>query len=196
MAESEYEVFIPSDAVKRDDLASYAPASGDARVNETRSAQFQQFLIDYFWTANVLRTAKIVYLRHSQNAGAPSNVTSTGSDSRKPFAGYFDASIEQQKAAAFFINRLISSIKQKEILLVLIPTQWDFERIQQGNNPSSQLWYREFQELARRHNVKVLDLATHPVPNTRDLYLGCDGHWSPAGHLWASRHIADALTRR
>ena len=40
-------------------------------------------------------------------------------------------------------------------------------------------------------NFTFIDLIKYPISNLNDLYLKCDGHWTPEGNKWA----ADIISR-
>lgn len=148
---------------------------------------FRSFIADNLWTANVIRTARAVSSSAQQNQIGE----------RKSAAGYFDFTREQQEAALYFVNRLISKIGNKNILLVILPTATDFARIAKGDKPEAQYWHKQFELLQKAHaNVEVLDLADYRPPKVKDLYLSCDGHWSPLGHKWAAEIVSGHLSKR
>ena len=40
-----------------------------------------------------------------------------------------------------------------------------------------------------------IDLINYPTSNLENLYLKCDGHWSPLGNKWAAEIISNKLIR-
>ena len=42
-------------------------------------------------------------------------------------------------------------------------------------------------------NFTFIDLIKYPILNLEELYLKCDGHWSPKGNMWAAKIISDHL---
>ena len=43
------------------------------------------------------------------------------------------------------------------------------------------------------NNFKFVDLIKFSPNNINEIFLKCDGHWSPEGNLWAAKIISDHL---
>jgi hypothetical protein len=116
-------------------------------------------------------------------------------DYSNDYSGYFDPTNAQQKAVVFFINKIISQ-ETGNILLVAIPTPEDFKRVKNGYKKNEMLWWRSFTSFEKNGKGKVnfVDLIDYPPTDVSDLYLSCDGHWSPFGNEWAAKIISHKLS--
>lgn len=150
---------------------------------------FRAFVMNNFWTANVIRTARAVLSNmRLKKAVGTSNLYSS--------VGYFDVPREEQEASIYFVNKLVERIGKKPILLVIIPTEDDFSRIANGSKPETEYWYQQLRQLEEKHgNMKIIDLAKFPVPNIKDLYFSCDMHWSPFGNQWAAKIVSNHVSK-
>lgn len=170
-----YQSFIPYNATK------------------TIEAKNPNFANRYLWTHNVYKTIKFILAqRREQNL---QDTTTAQGNFSGGYSGYFDASPEQQKAAVFYINKLISESDVQNIVLVAIPTMGDLGRIASGGNPSGMYWYKEFETAGDKlgKSVKFIDLAKEAPSDSTKLFFTCDGHWSPYGNKWAAEIIAPYL---
>ena len=109
------------------------------------------------------------------------------------FSGYFYTNIEQQKAAIFFIDKLIKEANV-DVFLVSIPRPQDFQKVLDGLNLDTIYWNKYLNDKSiNDDNFTFIDLINYPPSNLDEMYLKCDGHWSPKGNLWAARIIAKYL---
>ncbi len=167
---SEYDYFIPVNAVKRNRWA----------YEDSRLEIFKDFFIANFWSANVFRTIRVLWDR--------SGLVTTS------YSGYFDPSEEQQKAVVYFINKIISSTTAKSVLIVSIPTEEDFIRIDNGSIRDNIFWWKSLKNLHTSNpKVKFVDLADHRPISVKDLFFSCDAHWSPVGNQWAADIVSNYL---
>ena len=166
--------FYPESAVKRE-------------CYNCPSTSMRTFLIKYSYIGNIIRTLENAYpklFNYSKN-----NIIESYSPE---YSGYFDANELQQKAAMFYIEKIILEASPQDIKLVVIPDQNDLIRINNGANYQDQYWYKSMVELRGKYkNFKFLDLATHSPSNYKKLFLPCDGHWSSEGHTWAAKSVRD-----
>ena len=44
-------------------------------------------------------------------------------------------------------------------------------------------------------NIQFIDLILYKPKNLNEIYLKCDGHWSPKGNLWAAKIISKHLNK-
>jgi hypothetical protein len=173
----EYDVFYPENGLKRDQWDYVEPSLGFF---------LKKFAVDHFWFSNVLLTIKQVV--KSDLKFNPGIVT-------REYSGYFDATADQQKAAVYFMRRLIKSI-EKPVTLVVIPRGEDFIRLSNGEKRENQFWYKEFIKLEKESGMKLIDLASHKPENINSLFLDCDGHWSEFGNEWAATQIASFMREK
>lgn len=153
----------------------------------------KQLLIEYLWSANALRTFRIAYL---QRAVAKEDAKKRDNPTR-PYSGYFDATSEQQRAAVYFVDKLLRESQAKDHILVAIPTHEDFARIASGQERGQTFWWTQFKSAGERLGkpVKFVDLSDFRPPDIAALFNVCDGHWSPYGNRWAGETVARFLPR-
>lgn len=136
----------------------------------------------YLWSMNVFKTYK-----HWRLSSRKDRIES----------GYFDATLNQQKAAVFFIEKLIAESNAQKIILISIPTMPDFVKIDKGFDKNKTYWHQSFQELPSKlgKNIQFIDLADYvkPKQDNGGLFLKCDGHWSAEGNKWAAEVISNYL---
>ncbi len=164
----DYEVFIPSNAIK-----NYS----------SRTKKIKKIFKDYFWTSGLFINLNYNYKIYRSNK-------KYGKDS---FSGYFDPNLDQQKAAIYFIKKLIKEANI-DTYLVSIPRLQDFERLNKGENLENIFWIKSLNEMSKNNqNFTFIDLIKYPISNLGDLYLKCDGHWTPKGNKWAAKIISKYL---
>jgi hypothetical protein len=169
---NDYEYFIPGNAIKKNVWG----------VEGAPTGRLQLFIIDNFWAANVLRSIKkIIFINSLTN--------------EKPYSGYFDASFEQQRAALYFLKKIISSAHSKKIWIVSIPILEDYNRINKGEKLEGLYWRNSLVDLSSSSGGRVnfIDLIEHKPRNLTDVFLSCDGHWSTNGNKWAAEIISPHL---
>lgn len=167
---------------KKDNQGGYE-AFIPANAKKSPERYTYSFFEKYLWMNNIFKTYRLI-TEQKKVSGV------------KPYSGYFDASIEEQKAATFFIDKLIKESKAKKIILVAIPRRQDFLRIAKGADQHKMYWHKSFENISARHKKDVifLDLADYKKPEDSDeLFMQCDGHWSAEGNEWAADVIASKL---
>ncbi len=176
-----FEVFYPPAAVPHDRPLDYQEDRG-------RFGPVKRFVDDYLWSKNIYRTARFVVERYKwERAFARSGI------SINDYSGYFDASIEQQEAALFFLQELVAAVSPRPTYIVTIPDQRDIARIRAGHDPGSQYWHRALMSMDSPRPVKVLDLAQYLPSDSDSLFHTCDGHWNAKGNQWAASVILKQL---
>ena len=169
-----FEVFYPPGAVPDDRAVGNQEARG-------KFGAIKRFADDYLWSKNIYRTARYVVERFQwERAITRSGVRVTD------YSGYFDASIEQQKAALFFLQELVAAVAPRPTYIVTIPDQRDIARIRAGHDPGSQYWHRALMKMDSPPRVRVLDLAQYVPSDSDSLFHTCDGHWNAKGNQWAA----------
>jgi len=163
-----YEIFIPADAIK-----NYK--SGTKKI--------KKIFKDYFWTSNL-------FINLNYNYKIYRSKKKYGKDT---FSGYFDSKLNQQKAAVYFIKKLVKEANI-DTYLVSIPRLQDFDKLNKGENLDEVYWLKSFNDLSKSNkNFTFIDLINYPTSNLSDLYLKCDGHWTPEGNKWAADIISKYL---
>ena len=166
-----YEVFIPDHAIKN-------------YMSNTK--KLKKILKDYFWTSNLFININYNYRIYRSSKKKLSN----------NFSGYFDSDIEQQKAIIYFLNKIIDSVKSN-VVLVSIPRPNDLSRLKNGSDLTTVYWNKYFiNKDIYKTNFKFVDLINYLPENIDDIYLKCDGHWSPNGNLWAAKIISEFISKK
>ena len=175
-AEGGFEAQYPSLARRRD---SWTTHTADP-------FEWKRWAYEHLWAYNVLRSVKLILLSR-RIADARNGAT---------YSGYFDASEVQQRAATYFLKRLVVESTAREIMLVAIPRPGDLERIRAGADANAQPWKRALQELGSSIPGKryaFVDLADEAPADVSKFFNACDGHWTAAGNAWAGAAIVDRL---
>jgi hypothetical protein len=173
--ENNYDYFIPTNAKKMDPLLDEIPAF-----------TMKQFIVDTFWFVNVWRHAKLIAISKSLD------------NTQVTYSGYFDATPEQQQAVVYFINKILTTTKASNVIIVSIPTKEDYIRLSQGKKRESVPWWSSFKNFEKLQNKSVffLDLIDYKPKNIDELFLTCDGHWNANGNTWAADIISRHLTTK
>jgi hypothetical protein len=180
-----FEVFYPPGAVQDDREPDQAV---DNQEDRGRFGPVKRFADDYLWSKNIYRTARYLVERYRwERAFARSGVPITD------YSGYFDASIEQQEAALFFLQELVAAVSPRPTYIVTIPDKRDIARIRAGHDPASQYWHRALMKMDGVPHVRVLDLAQYVPSDSDSLFHKCDGHWNAKGNQWAASVLLTQL---
>ena len=109
-----YEIFIPNDAVKN---------------YKSRTKKIKKIFKDYFWTSGLFINLNYNYkiYRAKKKYG------------KDTFSGYFDSNLDQQKAAIYFIKKIIKEANINTYL-VSIPRLQDFYKLNKGENLNDVYW--------------------------------------------------------
>jgi len=175
---NEYEIIYPTNSTKNSAISL--------------KTGYQHFLADHFWSTNAFRTAKMLYQQQLiSNTHLQNSLIKNG----LPFSGYFDATPAQQKAALYFIDKIIQDTQAKNIIITSIPTQEDIARISFEFNQKKEYWWKFLNTIPSTASKKVqfIDLADHLPANSNLLFNNCDGHWNANGNEWAATVISKFL---
>ena len=92
--------------------------------------------------------------------------------------------LDQQKAAIYFIKKVIIHEANVDTYLVSIPRLQDFDRLNKGEKLSEVYWIKSLNDVSKNNkNFTFIDLIKYPISNLNDLYLKCDGHWTPVKEM-------------
>src|SRR5262245_343360 len=164
---------------------------GDNHYDDEKSALIR-FLLKYTYLSNTLRTIK--HLR--ENYRSDKHVCKNPA---KPtyYSGYYDATPVQQRAAIYFVEKIIDENKGKKTIILIIPIRNDIIRMRStGKAYTDQYWYQAFISIAKtKPNVDVIDMMSSMPQDYERLFLECDGHWNAAGNQVAASLIASRLLR-
>ena len=65
-----------------------------------------------------------------------------------------------------------------------------------GSDLSAVYWNKYFiNKDIYNTNFKFVDLINYLTENIENIYLKCDGHWSPKGNYWAAKIISDFISK-
>ena len=88
------------------------------------------------------------------------------------------------------LDKIIND-SNKKIFLVSIPRLQDYYENKNINNVYWHNYYKLKDE--NTSNFKFINLIEYPPKNLENIYLKCDGHWSPDGNKWAAEIISEKL---
>tara|TARA_B100001057_G_scaffold170003_1_gene170784 strand:- start:975 stop:2060 length:1086 start_codon:yes stop_codon:yes gene_type:complete len=167
---NDYEIFIPSKAVKN---------------YKSQTRKVKKVFKDFFWTSGL-------FINLNYNYKIYRSKKKYGKDK---FSGYFDSKQDQQEAAIYFIKKIINEANI-DTYLVSIPRLQDFDRLNNGENLQDIFWIKSLNDISKNNkNFTFIDLIKYPIPNLDDLYLKCDGHWTPKGNMWAAEIISKKILK-
>ena len=170
--------------ISEDNFTWFIPKNSIKFSNDISRVNFAE---NYLWLNNFYKTFKFLRLKFSnKNGKALDN-----------YSGYFSPTEEQQKAAVYFIDKIISESKASKILLISIPRPQDISRVYNGADKNKMLWYQSFKNSSSRlgKNVVFIDLLDYlPRENQNNIFYQCDGHWSPYGNKWAADVISSKIS--
>ncbi len=162
----QYDIFYPEHAVKSE------------QYQEGQLGIVKRLLLRYTYSVNMLRTVKYLFTASSIERGG--------------YSGYYDATLAQQQAATYFLEKIVTEAKDKKVMIVVIPNQVDLERIHSGRPYKDQYWYKKLVSLQTdKSNVEVIDMADKMSPDNKDVFQRCDNHWTANGNRAAAAIIAD-----
>ena len=154
---------------------------------ETREEIFKQFLKDYLWISNPIRTALIIAKGDIQLESE-----------RNIISRYYDAGLRQQQNLILAYEKIVDIAINKDILFVIIPGKNDIARFNLESKPydyQNQFWYKNFLAFQNRktQKISILDLMDHLPDQTDNLFFSCDSHWNSRGNEWAASIIASHI---
>ena len=165
-----YEIFIPNESIKN---------------YKSNTKKLKKMLKDYLWTSNLFINIDYKYKIYRGKK----------KKSFDNFSGYFDSSIEQQKAVIYFVDKIINN-ESANVILVSIPRPLDYDRLNNGSELSGVFWNNYYvNKDISNNNFKFIDLINYKPDNLDEIYLKCDGHWSPKGNLWAAEIVSEYLNK-
>ena len=165
--------------------------------NENNYKNLIEFSKKYFWTSNVLRTIKYLFVSYKLNkAKQKSLVNNFSKKETEHITDYYFTPQYQQEAIIFFLKKFIKENSNKNILLFSIPLYEDYEIIKKNDYRKNIYWWKKMKNFdLKNKNFYFLDLYDY-VPKKYDDYFfsdKCDGHWNSKGHKWSGEIIAKYL---
>ena len=151
-----------------------------------RTDTIKKFIKKYFWSANVLRTIRVLLRKDT--------TFSLSSKNSLPYSGYYDAKLSQQISVFKALNKIINLADGKKVNLVVIPSQNDIKRHQNGFEYEDLYWFKTAQSFKLQYpNFNFIDLMLNVDKSYKNLFYECDKHWSPNGNKWAADVISSKL---
>ena len=141
-------------------------------------------LIQYTWSANTLRTARILW--NSREPLMSDQVTT-----------FYKAATELQQANVVASYEAIAKVANgRRVSVVIIPSILDIKYLQGDRNQhsyKSEHWYQGLKRIAEKSGGSLVNLLEVVPKEWRPLFFSCDGHWSPAGNAWAAGFIFERV---
>ena len=170
ISENNYDTFIPDDSIKN--YLSFGK-------------KIKKKIKDSLWVSNIFININYKYRIYR----------SSKKRSNRDYSAYYDTPIHQQKAVIYFLNKIIESTSAN-VVLVSIPRPQDFSRFNNGSNLNKIYWNNYFTKKdLLNDNFKFVDLIKFAPENNNEIFLKCDGHWSPDGNLWAAKTISQFINK-
>ena len=101
---------------------------------------------------------------------------------------YFDYTPEDFDRLRYAIEQIKAIAGDRRMLIVTIPFETDFPRTAASATPPP--LRQELAALAARLDIAYVDLLEHMGREPKQYFLGCDPHWSEAGHELVANVIA------
>jgi len=170
VGENNYETFIPKNSIKN---------------FSSTTKKIKQKFSNLFWSSNLFINLYYEYKIYRSNKKIIN----------KKFSPYFDAPLDQQEAAIYFIDKIINS-SSAGVILVSIPRKSDYIRFENADNLNNIYWNNYYSQKDSADNkFHFIDLIKFKPNNLDEIFLSCDGHWSPKGNLWAAKIISEYLNK-
>tara|TARA_Y100001970_G_scaffold20893_1_gene23723 strand:- start:950 stop:2059 length:1110 start_codon:yes stop_codon:yes gene_type:complete len=167
-SKNNYEIFIPEKSIKN---------------YRSTTKKIKKVFKDFLWSSNLFVNLNYEYKIYRSNKRA----------SNTNFSAYFDTSLKQQKAAIFFLDKIINT-SSANVILVSIPRIQDFKRLSDGYKLEKVYWNNYFSQKDKSNKkFKFVDLIKFPPKDINEIFLKCDGHWSPKGNMWSALIISKYL---
>jgi hypothetical protein len=110
--------------------------------------------------------------------------------------GYFSRNSAQLRATVLILRDLLHLIENRKATLLVIPTLEDIAVAHDRNQLGSSEFRHVLDEL-RNQGWIIVDLLPRVMKLSRkeqqDLYLSCDGHWSPPGNAFARDALLEII---
>ena len=167
----DYEIVYPDRATPTE----WFPSSETEKLNKDSFIQIiKTTLVEYTWSANSLRTMSHLI----KNFKSKSNFkTKSNSD-----YGYFTTDFYSVNGAMTYVEKLFSEIPENYLkTIIVIPTKFDLENIQNGQKYMHLIWYDKIKTIATNYDAKFIDLATVKDYDA-SMFFSCDGHWNKKGN--------------
>ena len=172
---NEYEVFYPNEKIKNKFLIS---------LKSFIFYRIQVISIQYTYTANTLKTINRLYAKFTKKKDIVNPGLASG-------YSYFFDDHEAIDGSLYFSKKLLLEASNLERrLIVIIPSQIDFDNMYNGKNYKNLKWYFDIKRISSQTNSILFDLADHLKKEDRGKMVHtCDGHWSIYGNSIVAKLI-------
>jgi len=157
------------------------------------------FLKNHFWTSNVLRTIKYLYVSKNIRDEKKLFFINDNISLPKHITDYYYTPIHQQEAGIFFLEKIITENLDKKIYLFSIPLYEDYLSIKKNDIRNEIYWYKKLKKFEYEYNnFNFLDLYDYADDNYNKFFSPnvCDGHWNEKGHKWAGDIISKFILHK
>ena len=145
----QYDIFYPSGAIPTENY--------DDQIEHP----IIRFLYRYTFTLNTLRTIKYLVAR--------------GPLEKLGYSGFFDATLDQQRAAVYFLEKILRDAASKgvDVFILVIPNAADMARIRSGHSYRDQYWFKELEAMKTRNAkfLKIINMADQMPLDYAKLFL-------------------------
>tara|TARA_B100000780_G_scaffold85506_1_gene58653 strand:+ start:172 stop:1308 length:1137 start_codon:yes stop_codon:yes gene_type:complete len=182
-----FDIYYPDGSLPSDRFPS------DVRKN---SFKLKSFLIDYFYSANILRQFRLIIL------GANPEIQKVFNKSY----GYNFDDEESIEGVLYYYSKLFEEIPDEIYkTLIIIPTDRDLREIKSNKWSYQKLdWYKGIKKITKDNNVNLIDLALDNNIASEALlekginswFLKCDGHWNKNGHSYAAMRYLELKNKK
>jgi hypothetical protein len=149
--------------------------------NQSRSISLKNRLQRLTWTYGLYREIRYFTRRSTLEAGV--------------YSGYFDYNDDQLASTLFYLKKIKDEAGNKPVTFFTIPRLSDLQRLKDQTSSMVQ----KMQKFADETGLTYIDLAPemqNSAPDIRDLFLACDGHWSPKGHSVAAEILFEHVYQK
>ena len=175
-ASGSFEIYYPKNSIPSD----LYPSS-----ERKKSFIIKKILIDYFYSANILRQFRLSILGSSPEIQKIFNND----------YGYGFSDEDSINGVVYYYEKLFKLIPSDVVkTFIIIPTDRDLREIYSNNSKYLDMsWYKKIKEITAKNDITLIDLALNKnnalIVNQRheekNWFLKCDGHWSKEGHQYA-----------
>lgn len=153
---------------------------------------------NYFWSSNILRTIKYLYISNKLKKAKKKLLTNDSKEKKtQHITDYYFTPQYQQEAIIFFLQKFIKENSKKNIILFSIPLYEDYEIVKNNDYRDEIFWWKKIKSFQYKYkNFHFLDLIDYATENYKDYFFPnkCDGHWNKKGHQWAGEIISEYLS--
>ena len=176
---NKFDFFIPENAQKRDNW--YYLDQRNLKQN------FEQFIKDNLWSFNIYKS--YTHIRYYSNK------------SDKIYSGFFDAGLEQQEAAVFFLKKILNSKNFDFAAIIIFPSREDIDRIKvEKKSLDKQKWFKELKNLENEldFDFKLINIVDYLESSEEyEKYQhSCDRHLNKDGNKFVAKILNEIIVKK